>query len=492
MSDFSPDADRPTPDASPSGLTTPLAPEASASDGFDQSEQNRSKETPAVPAEVVEPAVVEAPPELIGAPEARDADTATPEDAQRAAERPVDPESPERRELEASPSSRCLNCQAELPGAYCPACGQKDQPLRQPVHRYMVEALSEYLGLDGRVWPTLGALLFRPGRLTKAYVLGRRQQYVRPLRIYITASLFFFFLLALIDPIGKLRNNVDSPSSADSTMTAAAYLVSLDQAIEEEEDDIARQRAVVDSLRGLILLSNGQDSIATASSGMVSVESLQSDVEDEEDELAAMSSSTFDRRLQTQKAMVASMNPDSLVRPSDVQQAAEIIVPRETNIRLGPDWMVGSESVRRLKNARTSQQQQDAGWAFGREAIGRLPTVVFLLLPFFALFMKLLYARRGWYYAEHLVFALHVHAFAFVVFSVYAVMIWASGGAAAVSLIGSILLLAIPVYFLVAQKRVYAQGWVKTLVKAYLLSWLYGFALFGGAILAVVLAAVVG
>ena len=30
----------------------------------------------------------------------------------------------------------CPNCQSPLDGAYCAACGQRNQPLRQPLHRF--------------------------------------------------------------------------------------------------------------------------------------------------------------------------------------------------------------------------------------------------------------------------------------------------------------------------------------------------------------------
>jgi hypothetical protein len=43
-----------------------------------------------------------------------------------------------------------------------------------------------------------------------------------------------------------------------------------------------------------------------------------------------------------------------------------------------------------------------------------MPNAVFLLLPVFAGILHLLYRKTGRFYAEHLIFALHVHAFAFV------------------------------------------------------------------------------
>lgn len=42
-----------------------------------------------------------------------------------------------------------------------------------------------------------------------------------------------------------------------------------------------------------------------------------------------------------------------------------------------------------------------------------VPNAIFLTLPFFAMFTKLLYLRRGYYFGEHFVYALHIHAFTF-------------------------------------------------------------------------------
>ncbi len=68
----------------------------------------------------------------------------------------------------------CPNCGSPVEGTYCAACGQKNQPLRQPLNRFIQEAFTEYVGLDGHFWRTLGYLLFRPGRLTVEYLEGRR------------------------------------------------------------------------------------------------------------------------------------------------------------------------------------------------------------------------------------------------------------------------------------------------------------------------------
>ena len=94
------------------------------------------------------------------------------------------------------PPSACANCGAALAGRYCSACGQKDQPLRQPIHRVAIDTATEVLGIDGRLWRTLGRLVL-PGRLTRDYLDGRRARYVRPLRLYLLATLLIFFLVTV-------------------------------------------------------------------------------------------------------------------------------------------------------------------------------------------------------------------------------------------------------------------------------------------------------
>jgi hypothetical protein len=96
--------------------------------------------------------------------------------------------------------------------------------------------------------------------------------------------------------------------------------------------------------------------------------------------------------------------------------------------------------------------------------LGNLGGTMFVLLPTFALWLKLVYFRRKMYYTEHLVFALHVHAFWFL--------------ALALTLSGSGLLtvpavLAVPVYTLMAMKRVYGGRFWPRLLRAAVVSALY-------------------
>jgi hypothetical protein len=103
-----------------------------------------------------------------------------------------------------------------------------------------------------------------------------------------------------------------------------------------------------------------------------------------------------------------------------------------------------------------------------------LPIAVFIMLPLVALLLKFWYLFSGHYYVEHLIHALHNHAFLFVVFIL---MLMADAVAALVEpdtenllkqiagWIDVVAVIWIPLYLLISLKRVYQQGWTLTLAK---------------------------
>lgn len=98
-----------------------------------------------------------------------------------------------------------------------------------------------------------------------------------------------------------------------------------------------------------------------------------------------------------------------------------------------------------------------------------MPTSMFLLVPVFALFLKMFFARL--YFIEHLIAGFHVHAFFFLLF----LAIWllellpAPWG----SLAQIPLLLWLPVHVVLTFRRVYGAGWVGAVLKAAGILWLY-------------------
>lgn len=92
----------------------------------------------------------------------------------------------------------CLNCNTRLHGKFCHACGQKATSANVKLHDFVHEATHEFLHLDGKIVNTLKLLVVKPGQLTVEFLEGRRSRYISPLRVYLTFSLIFFTLAALL------------------------------------------------------------------------------------------------------------------------------------------------------------------------------------------------------------------------------------------------------------------------------------------------------
>jgi hypothetical protein len=127
-----------------------------------------------------------------------------------------------------------------------------------------------------------------------------------------------------------------------------------------------------------------------------------------------------------------------------------------------PDWVCARVQRRIDLDGRALQHEIEQS---KDRFLGNLGGAMFVLLPGFALWLKLVYLNRGLRYTEHLVFALHVHAFWFVALALTLPnRLWLSVPAFA----------AVPWYTLLAMKRVYGGRRGPRLLRALVVSTLYG------------------
>lgn len=111
---------------------------------------------------------------------------------------------------------------------------------------------------------------------------------------------------------------------------------------------------------------------------------------------------------------------------------------------------------------------------FGGFIMQNLPIMMFIVLPLLALVIKLFYIRRKFRYLHHLVHVLHLHSFAFLLYSAYLLAIVLFDSTKVVpDWINGALLVVMIVYSFLSLRRVYRQSWYKTLLKLFLLSNIY-------------------
>src|SRR5437667_3601747 len=92
-----------------------------------------------------------------------------------------------------NPPTRCENCGAELQGHWCAQCGQPAIDYRRSFRHVIADLLDEFLNWDSKFFATIALLIFKPWRLTNEFLAGKRVRYVNPLRLYLLASILFFF-----------------------------------------------------------------------------------------------------------------------------------------------------------------------------------------------------------------------------------------------------------------------------------------------------------
>ncbi|MBC6981997.1 DUF3667 domain-containing protein [Caulobacter sp. 17J80-11] len=98
-----------------------------------------------------------------------------------------------RKHADIPPGTPCANCETPLQGAYCHTCGQLAEDFHKSIVALFVEAIESLLHLDGRLWKTLPQLAIQPGRLTRAYLDGKRAPQIPPFRLFLVVLLVAFF-----------------------------------------------------------------------------------------------------------------------------------------------------------------------------------------------------------------------------------------------------------------------------------------------------------
>jgi hypothetical protein len=90
----------------------------------------------------------------------------------------------------------CSNCSAPLETKYCGRCGQKQRsPHDLSLKHFFLHTLHAFTNLDSKIFRSVNALLFRPGKLTSEWIAGREQRYMHPLQLFLVINVFYFVIV---------------------------------------------------------------------------------------------------------------------------------------------------------------------------------------------------------------------------------------------------------------------------------------------------------
>lgn len=96
-----------------------------------------------------------------------------------------------------------MSCGTPLAGSYCHACGELDVREREhSIAAFLRDHLRALTDVRGKGARSFGALVRRPGLLTREYMDGRTVRWLHPLQLFLLANLLFFLLLSATDVRG--------------------------------------------------------------------------------------------------------------------------------------------------------------------------------------------------------------------------------------------------------------------------------------------------
>ena len=134
--------------------------------------------------------------------------------------------------------SACLNCGTRLVGTHCHACGQRGH-VHRTLSAFFHDLLHGVLHFEGKIWRTLPLLMWRPDKLTREYIDGRRASYISPIALFLFVIFLFF---AIFSALGSTENWADEIQVSSEIATEQAYraadreIDTLQRRLDSEED----------------------------------------------------------------------------------------------------------------------------------------------------------------------------------------------------------------------------------------------------------------
>jgi hypothetical protein len=362
----------------------------------------------------------------------------------------------------------CLNCTQPLMGNenFCSYCGQKNTTKKLSFGVFLSNLFEGLFSYDSRFWRTFIPLLLRPGKVSKEFIEGKRAKFVNPFQMYLNVSVVFFLLLGItnkIDSDNNANNNfLESTKNLDSLAQIApqkldsVFTIAKDEVINAMPNDSTASNVVTNfgDVFKIIETESDKDSteyiyhIKSDTTGSIGFFNKLNDFQHYHNEYPTYNNETGLDSLGYQKTFWNKFYYLQIIK--------------------------ANENFKQLRS--------DGGERYKNKLTSYISISLFIFLPIFTLFLKLLFIRRKFTYMEHLVFVFHTQTVFFLLLVIFYLL---NFFIEMESVIGIFVILFL-IYLYKALRLFYQQGRFKTFVKFILLNSYYMFlALVGFSIVAV-------
>lgn len=323
----------------------------------------------------------------------------------------------------------CLNCGHIVEDKFCTHCGQENLEIQDSAFHLIIHYIQDIFHYDGKFWHTLKMLILKPGQVPKEYMEGKRNRNLEPLRFYFFASTVFFLLLF--------------------------YTVKVDKWQVAGEMKHNYQRRLYNLEQEKFFLGNSPDTAY--------IDLLQKGVKDKLDSIRRAEGDTS----------IHTNRPGGFSIPisSDTLKSGSL-----------ESWLEKRADLKRKElDEKHEGDQKGIISDILSEAFHKLPQLLFLSMPFFAFFLKLLYFRHRRNYVGHFIFSIYFFAYLFVLLSVVVIIrnIYITQPLLLfiIGYISTGLTLYMAAYLLIAMKRFYNDRWGYLIVRYLILFFLFFFVL---------------
>ena len=386
----------------------------------------------------------------------------------------------------------CENCHQPLNGPYCANCGQEADSKLKYFWVVIMHLLDDILSFDSRASRTVWPLVTRPAFITNEYFAGRRVHYVPPIRLYLFISIIFFLTLNLF--IGGDNNKVININDKQALITQVKGHIKILRA-----DELKLEKVLEGNIEGAL---EGNDKAARLKADIATFNGYLSDLNSD----YGVGNNKKIIKI-TRKLVELEFDKVKGDLPEDEQARFDALITSRVKAKKGevnseeePDLTIGNNGDGTIifyflsdeHNKKLSTFSKELTGKFEKafnsdtgplieQIIGKLPQLMFILLPLFAFLLKIMFIFSKRLYMEHLTVALHSHSFIFIAILLSEMLELLDDYLEPTSpsianffgVVAGGLLLWIPIYLFLMQKKVYKQGYFFTLVKFTIIGTIY-------------------
>lgn len=342
----------------------------------------------------------------------------------------------------------CLNCGAALHGRYCHVCGQENIEPKETVWGLVSHFFYDITHFDGKFFNTTRLLITRPGFLPKEYIEGRRARYLHPIRMYVfTSAVFFltFYSLFHFNGTGALADkDKGAHKGSDIVIGLPDSIRTKALANAKDKDDSA---GIEEALRlaGSYTHANN-DTVKKADTAL------------------------YTKKVGKKRFNVNLTNPDQRYASIQEYDSIQKSLPKEER----DNWIERRAKRREIElSHRYKGDQNEMLKDLLEKFTHTFPYLLFVSLPLYAFYLRLLYYRHKQYlYVTHGIFLIYLYIFTFIDLLVYFGLnkIHQSMNWDWIGWIEAVILLYGIWYAYKAMKKFYGQGTGKTLLKFFILN----------------------